>query len=579
MAISANIFEKCLPAIGNNINECGAVTLCDVITAESDELTSIFTDGSGHFRDLRALLATQFEIKACGAKTNGLYDFLMSNKRMMGNRKFTRSLGPGNSEIDPFIMASQHSVINAEYWSVVNFWQTGGTYTIHVRSRSSIPLDSRWFVPGMNVYVSARSAGGTALRGSFLVVSSAAATFGGQSTINIQATAQNDTLGAAAKAAFSGFTAGAPLSAAVLIRGSANVQDAERWCYNRPALNDRKHVPFWFETDRYTMCTDQLYEAYFKRLQEGNEYFRLFGDVDATQRNKQLGDMHQREWLNKFFWNKRISTNQTLGTYRSLAEVTTWSNVSQGLYLPGEGRCVGRKANAIGVYEQLAECGQVFDLQNQRLNLVELFENLIYPIWRARGDQGIPNQTIEIFTDSYTASQIQKGMIDYYNTRSDGLARFMIDTKQVMNGQMGRMGFNYDTYRLQYPIVDIRIVTHPYFDDNRSAHIAEGIGSAGSFLWILDFTSIYPGIIASNAVTHTTGDLEKLAAIDQDYACVMANPTQTISLKSLTWTAVVECTATSAILENFDATLTPTGSTTVYGGIPGSYGSYSDFYG
>lgn len=559
MAISANIFEKCLPAIGNNVNECGAVTLCNVITAESDELTSIFTDGSGNFRDLHALLATQFEIKACGARQNGLFDFLMSNKRMLGKRTVKRELGPGNSEIDPFVLALQHSVINAEYWSLKNLFNTGGTYTIHVNSRASIPLDSRWFVPGMNIYVNARSSAGTALRGSFLVVSSQASTFGGASTILITATAQNDTLGWVAKAAFSGFTGGAPLSAGVVVRGSANVQDVERWCYNRPALNDRKHVPFWFETDRYTMCTDQLYEAWFKRLQEGNEYFKLFGDVDATQRNKQLGDIFQREWLNKFFWNKRISTNQTLGSYRSLAEVVTFSNSTQGLYVPGEGRCVGRKANAIGVYEQLAECGQVFDLQNQQLNLVELFENLIYPIWRARGDQGIPNDVIEIFTDSFTASQFQRGMIEYYDTRSDGLARFMINTEKVMSGKMGSLGFNYDEYRLQYPQVTIRIVTNNFFDDWATAHVSEGIGSSGRMLWILDFTSIWPGVITSNSVKHITGDLEKLAAIDQDYACVMENPTQEIQLNSLTWTAVVECTATSAIVENFDITRIPKG--------------------
>jgi len=560
MAISANIFEKCLPAIGNNIAACGAVTLCDIITAESDELTNIFTDGSGHFRDMRALLATQFEIKACGARTNGLYDFLMSNKRMMGNKKIVTPLGPGNSEIAPFILAHQHSVINAEYWSLKNLFNSGGNnYTLHVNSRASIPLTTEWFVPGMNIYVNARSAAGTALRGSFLVVASQVSTFGGAATIMITATGQNDTLGWVAKSAFTGFTGGSPLSAGVVVRGSANVQDVERWCYNRPALNDRKHVPFWFETDRYTMCTDQLYEAYFKRLQQGNEYFKLFGDVDATQRNKQLGDIFQRERINKFFWNKRISTNQTLGSYRSLAEVTTWSNATQGLYLPGEGRCVGRKANAVGVYEQLAECGQVFDLQNQQLNLVELFENLIYPIWRARGDQGIPNDVIEIFTDSFTASQFQRGMIEYYDTRSDGLARFMIDTKQVMSGKMGQLGFNYDEYRLQYPQVTIRIVTNNFFDDFATAMQLENVGSAGRFLWILDFTSIYPGIITSNSKKHTTGDIEKLAAIDQDYACVMENPTQEISLNSLTWTAVVECTATSAIVENFDITRIPKG--------------------
>jgi hypothetical protein len=564
MAISANIFEKCLPAIGNNVNACGAVTLCDVITAESDELTSIFTDGAGSFRDLNALLATQFEIKACGAKQNGLFDFLMSNKRMMGNRKIVQPLGPGNSEIAPFVLASQHSVINNEYWSVVNLFATGATYTIHVRSRASIPITEQWFPPGANLFVNGRSAAGTALRGSFLIVSSQVSTFGGNATVLITATAQNDTLGWVAKAAFSGFTGGAPMSAGWAIRGSANVQDVERWCYNRPALNDRKHVPFWWETDRYTMCTDQLYEAWFKRLQEGNEYFRLFGDVDATQRNKQLGDLWQREWLNKFFWNKRISTNQTLAAYRSLAQVTTWSNTTQGLYTPGEGRCVGRKANAIGIYEQLAECGQVFDLQNQVLNLVELFENLIYPIWRARGDQGIPNDTIEIFTDSFTASQFQRGMIEYYNTRSDGLARFMIDTKQVMSGKMGRLGFNYDTYKLQYPQVDIRIVTHPFFDDMATAAVAENIGSTGRFLWILDFTSIYPGVITSNRKVHRTGEIEELAKVDQDYACVMENPTQEISLNSLTWTAVLECPATSAIVENFNANAIPEGAASQY---------------
>ena len=572
MAISTNIFSKCLPAIGTNVNECGAVTLCDVVTPHSDELAAIFTDGEGNFRDLHALLATQFEIKACGAKQNGLFDFLMANKKMVSQKTIKFPLSPGSTEIAPFIMANQHSVINAEYWSLKHLSVTGGVYTIHVNSRASIPLDARWFVPGANLYVHARASTGTALRGSFKVVSSGASSFGGADTIGITATAENSTLGSAAKAAFSGFTSGSPLAAGVVIRGSANVNDTERWCYNRPALNDRKHVPFWFETDRYTMCTDELYRSWFKRLQEGNEYFKKFGDVDETQRNKQLGDIWQREWLNKFFWNKRISANQTLGLYRNLDQVTSFSNPSAyGLYTSGtEGRCMGRKANAIGVYEQLAECGQVFDLQNQQLNLVELFEQLIYPIWRARGDQGIPNKVIEIFTDSFTASQIQRGMIQYYDTRSDGLARFMIDTKQVMSGTMGELGFNYNEYTLQYPQVKIRIVTDNYFDDFATAMSLENQNSAGRFLWILDFTGIYPGIITSNSKRHTTGDLEKLAAIDQDLACVMANPTQEVQLNSLTWTAIVECPATSAIVENFNVDL----------GVKGDVGTspYTDLY-
>jgi len=564
MAISSNIFEKCLPAIGNNINECGAVTTCDVLTAEADELAAIFTDGSD-FRDLKALLATQFEIKACGAKTNGLYDFLMSNKRLMNKPIKPNSLGPGNSEVDPFVLAYQRSVINAEYWSVVQLLNTGGNnYQINVRSRTNVPLDVRWFVPGMRVFVFARSAAGTALRGSFVVTGATTGTFGGNDTIIVTATGENSTLGWVAKAAFTG-----TLSAAFLVRGTNNVQDVERWCYNRPALNDRKHVPFWWQVSRHTMCTDQLYEHWFNRLREGNDYFRLFGNVDAAERNRQLGMIQQREWVNSFFWNKRISANQTLNTYRSLEEVTSFSNSTQGLYIPGEGRCVGRRANAIGVYEQLAECGRVFDLQNNKLNLIELFEQVIYDIYRARGDQGIPNEVIEIFTDSFTAQQFQRGMIRYYNERSDGLAQFNIDTKQVMMGQTGKLGFNYDEWKLQYPVVTIRIVTHPFFDDFASAANDEGIQSTGRFLWILDFTGIYPGILGSNRKVHRTGDIEALAKVDQDYACVMENPTQEISLNSLMWAVVVECPANSAIIENF--------SDDIPDAVAGNY-PYGDIY-
>jgi hypothetical protein len=68
-----------------------------------------------------------------------------------------------------------------------------------------------------------------------------------------------------------------------------------------------------------------------------------------------------------------------------------------------------------------------------------------------------------------------------------------------------------------------------------------------------------------------------MASIDRDYACVMANPTQTISLKSLTWTAVVECTATSAIVENFNASITPEGGDMSYGAAGGT--GYTDLYG
>lgn len=571
MAISANIFDKCLPAIGTNINECGGLTLCDVSTATPSMLETIFKEGS-QFRDLSALLATQFEIKACGARTNGLFDFLMANGKMMKERTIRVPLGPGNSEILPFVMASQTSVINDEYWSVPSLTvvglANGGDTQIHVRSRTSVPLDISWFVPEMKVYLFGKTPGGSAVRAAFKVVASRASTFGGNSTIQVDLKSENaGTLCAATKAAvtnaFTGF----------LVRGVPNIQDVERWCENRPGLNDQKNVAFWWQGSRWTMCTDEYYEAAYKRLHENNAYFARFGDIDSAKRNKQYAERFQREWVNSFFWNKPLA-NQTLANYRSLETISSFIGPQGaaygGLYLPGEGRCVGRRANAIGVYEQLCECGRVFDLQGQRLNLAEFFESELYNIWRARGDQGVPNDVIEIYTDSFTANQIRQAMVIYYDQRSSGLARFMIDTKQYQVGQNACLGFKFDCYKLWYPDVTIRVVTHFFFDDFASAAVAENVETTGRFLWILDWTSIYPGIITSNRKVHRTGDIEKLAAVDYNYACVMENPTQEVSLNSLYWLAVVECPANSAILENFDADKIPSTQATVP--------PYQDFY-
>lgn len=568
MAISANIFEKCLPAIGSNINSCGGLTLCDVSTATPSMLETIFKEGS-QFRDLSALLATQFEIKACGARTNGLFDFLWANTKMMKQRMIKVPLGPGNAEIMPFVMADQKSVINDEYWSVPSLTTglalgNGGDTQIHVRSRHSVPLDISWFVPKMHVYLFGKTPAGTAIRAAFRVVDSRASTFGGNSTIQVDLIAENSaTLCAATKStvtnAFVGF----------LVRGVPNVADVERWCENRPGLNDAKSVAFWWQTSRWTMCTDEYYEAAYKRLHENNAYFAKFGDIDAAKKNKQFGERFQREWVNSVWWNKPLA-NQTLANYRSLETISSYS-ADAGLYLPNEGRCVGRRANAVGIYEQLCECGRVVDLQGGRLNLLELFEEYLYPLWRARGDQGIPNDVIEIYTDSFTQQQITQAMIKYYDQKSSGLARFMIDTKEAMKTGVHQLGFYWTEFKLWYPNTKIRIVTNFFFDDFVTAAIAEGVDSTGAFLWILDWNSIYPFILTSNRKVHRTGDIDKLGAIDYNYACVMANPTQEVSLNSLTWGAVVECPATSLVLENFNRSLLPNA-------ISKTYPLYTDLY-
>ncbi len=87
--ISANIFEKCLPAISTDIARCGSVTLCNVGKATGDTLADIFSDSTGQWRNMLSLLVSDFEIKSCGAKVNGLYEFIMANTFLSTDDKRT----------------------------------------------------------------------------------------------------------------------------------------------------------------------------------------------------------------------------------------------------------------------------------------------------------------------------------------------------------------------------------------------------------------------------------------------------------------------------------------------------------
>jgi hypothetical protein len=564
MAIASTIFEKCLPAIGSSINSCGALTECDIVTATPDELEEIF-QSNGDFRDMSSLLVTQFEIKACGAKQNGLYDFLMANAKPMKNRTIKTPLGFGNSEIAPFIMAETMSVINDKYWSIKDSSTSEGTITFNLQSPGNVDLDLSWFPDDIRVFAFGTSAAGSAIRASYKVTGASLSTYNGSPSIAVDVVSQN---------------AGSFLPAAktetpttgFLVLGTPNVADVERWCENRPALNGRKHVPFWFETTRWTMCVDELYERAFARLRQNNDYFRLFGDIEVAQRNKQYAERFQRDWVNQVFWGKASNANQTLANYRSLPTIS--SATSNVFDLNTEGKCVGRKADVIGIYEQLAQCNRVADLQGQTLNLEEFFNNVIYPIVRSRGDQGKPNQIIEVITDSFYASLFQRGMIRYFNEQSEGLARFMIDTKKIMTGQKGELGFSFDTYHLIYPQgVELRVLTHPFFDDFVTQAKDNGVETSGRMLWILDWSGIYPGIIGYNRVVHRTGAIEDLAKIDASYACVMANPTAELSLNSITYTVIVECPSDSIVIEGVAANIpVATGATS----DPSAYDYYTD---
>ena len=556
----------CQVAVSNNYDTCGTITRASVAHLTPQQLEDLFKP-SGLFADMDAWFRTSFEMKACGTKTNGMYDWVMSSQRNMKSLLSYQKIDKNPSLLMPFVLGKQDSVINKDFWAITNGVANSG-YTgdapttavgtistgpltaaqkalgaagdriVRVVNRYGIDLDAKWFVSRDQVHIFGR-ASGTSTLGQWKVLASAANT--DMTYIDVLLTSEGNT--ASATPYDTAPTAG------VLLAGGNNVNDYESWCHNRPTLDPRKRVPFWYQTMRRSRWVDSEYMKVFSRLMESNRYFQEFGDLPIAERNRQDEEEFQRRWMHQFFFGKPISTNQSLANWQSLEQITTvtGTNTDPGL----GGKLIAYRANMVGVYEQLRACDRVRDLQNNKLNIYELLAE-IYRIVRARKLQGRKADSIDIYTDSEFAALFESAMIQYYKKEYDATTQI-----QIQEGVMDNLGFAWRSYKVKYPIgVKINIVTHEFFDDIASAFQTESIGSRGTFMLILDMGkpgpqggTIYPGTIASNKKVHTLGQLELLAKLDPTFGCVMENVTEEISLTSETCTAVVECPANSLWIE------------------------------
>lgn len=536
MSLTANTFEACAPSISTNIRQCGTVTLCSAKAITESELTSTYMK-SGDYKIMGALFQTDFEIKMCEPVQNGMYEFFRANSVNLSKKVQTNKVNSGLIQIAPFVLARQYSAIQNEYWKFTAGVEAGGNLTVTVESTHGIPFDTRSFIASEIVFVTGLTAGGTSVKTAYKIVSSAVSGSAG-TTGTVVLAPQNAGSNLVADRLVA-------VTSGMLRRGTNNKSDYEEFCNEAPAYTNWKNVPFWVQTSRSTMCKSESYDKYRKLLLEGNQLYKEFGDLDDIQRNKQLGADWQRRWVNAIFWQKPISANQTREEYDNLEDIST---ASGGLDV-GSAECVGKRSNATGLYEQLGKCGRIVDLQGGQLKLVRLFKGL-YDIMRTRQGVGEKHQTIDIFTDSTSADAFNTGMLNYFKSKA-GEVPVSMNVDGGPGFKEAQFGFSYRSYKLFWPNVTINILTHSFFDDAITAATAAGVGSAERYLWVLDFSSIYPGILASNRQVLKTGDLKALAAVDQSYGCVMKVLSKEQTLTSVTYTVVVECPKASGIIENF----------------------------
>lgn len=547
MALTANSFSKCSPNIGTNIRSCGTVTLCNLQPLTTDDLTDVYMK-SDEFRVLDHLLQADIEIAQCGQTQMGLFDFMMANKAAITGEKIVPASGRRESgllRIAPFILADQTSVINNEFWTFSGGNADGDNWEITVTSAADIPFDVRSFPTTGNyiVYLKGQSEGGSAIRTAYRVVT---------------AVNNNDNTGTLVLSSLNENSALDPDKlenpvTGYLTRGGNNVDDFEKECNEMPAYLSPKEVPFWVKTARYSFCDSERYREY-RGLALENPLFKKFYDLPETKRNTQLAMDFKKRMVQDIFWGKKLP-GQNLGSYTTELQDIASADISEELGVDG-GVCVGKRAEPEGIYEQLAECDRVVDLMGETLNLPALFE-AFYNIIRVRATNNNMNKNIDVFTDTRTAEIINRAMWMYYSSKitdhnGDAILRATKSIDTV--AKKAEFGFSFFSYLLDWPVgVTMNVITHWSFDDELAVAEASGVENTGRVLWVLDFSGIYPGVIASNRKQFTTGELETLAKINQDFACVMRTYTKRQTLNSLTYTVIVECPYANIILENFPA--------------------------
>lgn len=557
--ITERFVEQCSPAIDTSYDTTGTVTRSTMDHLTATDLASIFTPG-GLFADLDAWFRHSIEMRACGTKRNCLYDWIMANAdRSLYKGGITgQKVVKGPSLLHPFVMGKQESVVNKDHWRIREGWvQSGYTATttgplsvadlalgsasdriIRVESRHDVPVDEKFFNASETLHIFGRHANGSAEAGHWKIL--AAAHAADLTYCDVLLTDMN---------AGSNTPYDAAPTSGYMIKGINNVNDFEAWCNNKPTIDPRKRVPFWLQTFRMARSVDSEYMKVFARLTESNPAFREFGDLPMAERNRQDEENWQKEFVNAFFFNKPISANQTVDLWESLETINT---VAGSVIDPGvSGKPIAKRANFVGVFEQLRACNRVYDMNSLAINIYEFLE-LNYDIKRARKTAGKEVKEIDWWTSSPFAANFATGMMDYY--KQEYLEQLRV-TCEI--GKTTELGFTYDGYMVKHPAgVKINIISDEFFDDWYDELDAAGDTDMGNILACLDIGkpsagSIYWAMTDNNRKVHRTASIEQLAQYDATYRCVMETVSVETTLVSMQGTVVVECPLHNAWIWNF----------------------------
>jgi hypothetical protein len=546
------------------------VTVCDAVIPAPGDLDTIFKSG-GDYRLNEALFHYQLEANMCQARQSNLFNFLTSSAMNLSHKIAKTNLNSGKTAIAPYLMMRRRGEVDNNYWRGTGGVASGQNWQMDFTSGTGIPANVGFFNAGERVFIRGITASGTSTNTAWIIVSSSVV----GEAVRVIMTSQNTNSNLASARLAS------PVQG-VAVLGAANVSDFEAWCNQEPGLINDTYEPYWMETVRTSSCQEELYDDWRSMIIEGNPLYRNLYDLDLITYNRQQAESWKRRWMNTIFYSKALA-NQTLALAGNLENINAvmwdWAAETEttpdGYVRTSAARCVGKKANVVGIYEQMAKCERVRDLQGTAINLPAFFREL-YKIKRIREATGHPNPRVfELFMPESYMVAWQTALLSYFKGRSLDMMR--LNENMAANVEQSPMGFRYRKFQLDYPDIELRLVTDNYFNDdlaefeaNAAANGTPALANVGRKVWLMDWSNTYVGLVGTDRVTHRSGDIQTLAAVDPSYMCVMKVPRKTVTLTSTQYTVVVECPAAGLILENMsgDAPIYDQDDGTDYGDNP-----------
>lgn len=530
--------DNCTPRLISVDNSCG----CTLTRASIQAMTPDVFEAQG-FTEVRMdrVIGQTKEARMTGVPERSLTDLFLSRTIPIK----TQSLTMDRSIIAPFVMVPQRSVVNANWFNLVNGVVDpnagvgsipASAWDLTVENESSqfaSPLTSleKYFLPGRSIAVLYKDPvtqiGHTV---QFLIL------------FSVPVSPTQCTLIVQPPYTAAGWAALNPAQQAVyqpthgvIIPLANSVSNFESWCFNDASENTLKLLVYWLQTIRSTFCyNDEYVKALTAPLT--SEFFKKFRTLELAKQRKRQEMLAERAYYNTIFYGQKLNEMQTPNTYQNLPQVVDPANQSCLLEY---------KANTIGWRQQLQDCGRVIDNQGAPLDL-DVLKSLLYQMKRQREVDSGNIDRIDGMTDRFLADSILTIMIQYYQKKYGMQYTRFFKAGEAIKFE-GQILWNYNIYDFPDEAVQFAVITDTYFDDQLAVFQAANGGldaTRGRNLWLLDWSDVMIGLAGTASATRQTNVADNL------YNCVITPNVNHYQLTSKTIAAMIQVPNRHAIVEN-----------------------------